>query len=540
MTKIRLLLIAILILSFALRVFEIDLNPPAVYGDEIAFAWNAYSVIKTGADEYGASYPLQFRSYDDYKAPVPVYLLIPFIKVLGLNALAIRLPISIAGMLTVLVTYLLTKHVLNKKVALVAAFLLAISPWHVHLSRGFFEATLALLPFLLGLYLFFINKGRKSYIFFSGFFLVLSMYTYFSPRILVPLFVIFLAFYARKYWNYWNRSLAFFFIAVILFFSLPIIKLSIVDKGLSRFQKLSGDQDIAIAKIVNQERNTSTLPTPIKEIVHNKGVIWLREVKNNYIEHFSPNFWYLYGDNSLRYFTGNMGMFYLIELPFLLLGIYTIAKKEKRTGVFILGWLLLAPIPAAIVGRSFALRSIAMLPAPMILTAYGLIVLYSKLKQISYAKLSAVVFVLIVAGFGFTLGRQLLTYYYEYPVYAATWWGWENKALVEYARSNNDKFDHIFITNFYSGSPMAYAFYTEYDPVLYRQAMNNPVAIGDRRLINMGKYYFGSLDIDPNRVQLGIVPPKSLYLARPEEPEGNIAVRSPSDGRVIFSVHIFP
>ena len=43
----------------------------------------AYSILKTGRDEYGSPFPLLFRSFDDYKAPIPVYLLVPVFKFFG-------------------------------------------------------------------------------------------------------------------------------------------------------------------------------------------------------------------------------------------------------------------------------------------------------------------------------------------------------------------------------------------------------------------------------------------------------------------------
>ena len=80
MQKLGYIIIGIVILSLFLRSYNLANNPPALYGDELSFAWNAWNILKTGTDEFGVKMPLQFRAFDDYKAPIPVYLLVPFIN----------------------------------------------------------------------------------------------------------------------------------------------------------------------------------------------------------------------------------------------------------------------------------------------------------------------------------------------------------------------------------------------------------------------------------------------------------------------------
>ena len=113
----KVLLILVLMLSIFLRVFKIGSYPATLYGDEQAFAWNAFNILKTGQDEYGIAYPLQFRSFNDYKAPIPVYLLVPFIRIFDLNSYSIRLPIVIASVITVYFVYLLTRQFFGYKIS---------------------------------------------------------------------------------------------------------------------------------------------------------------------------------------------------------------------------------------------------------------------------------------------------------------------------------------------------------------------------------------------------------------------------------------
>ncbi len=537
--KRKIFIFLIIGVAFFLRVYRLESFPPTLYGDEQAFAWNAYNILLTGEDEYGNPYPLQFRSFDDYKAPIPVYLLVPFIKILGLNAFAIRLPIAIAGTLTVLVTYYLSKLFLNSKTSIMVCFLMAISPWHTHLSRGYFEAALALLWFVLGVYFYVKSRGNLKLILLSILFFSFSLYSYFTPRILIPFFLIFLSFYIKYVLPNSSRNtlrniiIGIFFLFII---SLPLIRLTLFDKGLSRFNKLIETNNEIVNSTVNRERYASNLPPNWRIFFHNKITVWYRLIKNNYLEHLSINFWYIYGDNSLRYFTGNMGMFYLLELPFFLIGLYMLWREKRNTAILFIGWILLAPLPAAIVGRSFAVRSLSMLPAPFIFVSYGLYKSFSILTgKLKHKNLFPAV---VATGYVLFLGVLLIRYYLEYPVYAATWWGWENKAALDYAKKRESDYEKIFISDFYTGAPLAFAVYNAYDPREFRKAINNPITMADNRhLIKLGKYYFGSLDIDKERLESGIIPPKSLYIARPEEADSPETINAPDDNRIIFKIY---
>ncbi len=540
--KTRLFLILIIILAFTLRVWHLDKFPATLYGDEQSFTWNAYNILKLGQDEYGNPFPLQFKAFDDYKAPIPVYLLVPFIKLFGLNTFSIRLPVAIISTLSIVAAFFLIRIFLGYKISLLATFLFAISPWHIHLSRGYFEATISLLFFICAIFYFLKNPIKSSNLILSVIFFALTLYSYFTPRILLLVFIPFLIWFHHKYFsssNYGNplpsKKMYIFCIFLFGLLVLPLVKMTLFDQGLSRFTKLQSSMNQIITETVIRERSATNLQSFWKNVFHNKGIVWARLVKNNYFEHLSLNFWYLYGDNSLRYFTGNMGMFYIAEMPFLLIGIYKLWLEKRKTAVFFLGWILLAPIPAALVGRSFALRSIAMLPAPFIFVSYGI---KSVIDIISKKRINVLFKLIISSVFTISLGSLLIRYYLEYPVYAATWWGWENKAAIDYAKSNENMYENIFISDFYSGGPLSYAVYNSIDPLVYRHAVNNPIILADgRKMIRIRKYYYGSFDLDKVRLNQKIIPPKSLYIGRPEESKGEDEIIAPDDGRLIFVVH---
>ena len=59
-------LILILVIAVLLRFWQIN-TLPSLNPDEAALGYNAYSLLKTGKDEHGISWPLHFKSFSDYK-----------------------------------------------------------------------------------------------------------------------------------------------------------------------------------------------------------------------------------------------------------------------------------------------------------------------------------------------------------------------------------------------------------------------------------------------------------------------------------------
>src|SRR3990170_1032555 len=135
----KIILIAIVLLAAVLRFWQLD-SYPALNADEAAVGYNAYSLIQTGKDEHGNTWPVHFQSFNDYKPGLYFYLVLPFVKILGLNEWAVRIPNAALGTLTVLAIYLLIKELKignsldfkNLKLGIeeIGAFMLAISPWH--------------------------------------------------------------------------------------------------------------------------------------------------------------------------------------------------------------------------------------------------------------------------------------------------------------------------------------------------------------------------------------------------------------------------
>ncbi|MBU4431115.1 hypothetical protein KKB16_03350, partial [Patescibacteria group bacterium] len=64
--KTKIILLLITLTAFFIRIYKTNSYPPLLW-DETAIGYNAYSILKTGKDEYGEFLPLIFKSFGDYK-----------------------------------------------------------------------------------------------------------------------------------------------------------------------------------------------------------------------------------------------------------------------------------------------------------------------------------------------------------------------------------------------------------------------------------------------------------------------------------------
>ncbi len=169
--NLRLIQIIIVLLAALLRFYQLDTNPPSLTWDEAAWGYNAYSLGVSGTDEFWKFLPLDYiESFGDFKPPVYAYLGILLVKIFGLTEFAVRFPSAFFGVLTVIMTYFLVLRIFsdskNKyKYALIAMSILAISPWHILLSRAAFEANVASFFIISGIYAFLHGIQEKSWIF---------------------------------------------------------------------------------------------------------------------------------------------------------------------------------------------------------------------------------------------------------------------------------------------------------------------------------------------------------------------------------------
>lgn len=487
------ILVVIIVLASLLRIIGLDKVPPSLNWDEVSMGYSAFSILKTGRDEWGELMPLLFRSFGEWKSPVYIYLIVPFIKVFGLNAWGVRLPAAIAGILAVYLTYLLGKKLYSDKVGLWAAFFLAVSPWHLMLSRPGYEASVALMLLLLGIYtlLLAIDSRTFKYWIISGVAFGLGPHTYNSAKVVVPLIVILLVWQLRKRIIF--RGLAVFGL-VLLLFATPLLIGLVSGKSQERYKQVGITTDAELTTNFYEYRKTFPAPAFLNRLIFSKYSYFVVKGVENWVSYFSPTFLLTEGGPRPQHNIPYRGVLYFSEIILIFYGLSSLKKYSgiARSLPFIL--ISLGFIPAALTKDAFhVLRSIMTLPGWQLLAGLGIV----NLQNTRFKYLRFVYWLLIIEVVIF-----VMTYFLWYPKAFAKDWQYGYSEAVKYAEAHKDKYNNIIFTKWYGEPQLFLAFYGKLDPSIYQQEnikLKRYEELGlpwldQLDVYKIGKYSFQSVD----------------------------------------------
>lgn len=524
----------ILIIAAFFRLPFLNSHMPSLYGDEIAIGYNAFSIVKTGRDEFGRFLPLQFQSWGDQKNPIYIYAVALTQLITGPTPASVRLPSAVAGIFAVYLTYRLVLLLnLSRTVALISAFLLTVTPWHLHLSRGGYEANLAL---TFGLASVVALLSKKHFI--SALYLALGAYTYYTTKLFLPALLLSVWIYLNwgtpiKKWVY--SFIKYWLLVVVL--ALPALYLMLFQNGQARFNAINIFKNPLVVNQVERGRNFfDNNHSPLAKITENRWVYHFQEFVGYYFDNFSGQFLFVGGDSNVRYGLANHGMLYLLDAPIILAGLFLLYAKNRRAFTFLVVWLLLAPLPTSLVGKAYGLRSLVMLPIPQIFAGYALSTWFVSHKKSFLLRIGITIFLILYL---LSISNWLFRYIYQYPSYGRYWYDSPMKEAIDYAKERENQYDQIIITQHYGETSMYFAFYNQIDPKVYKAAKENKLTVDGVPMIKIGKYYFG--DIRPKgSIEKMDLPRNTLILVQPyfEYSEGTIKARD--DGRPIFQVFGFP
>lgn len=186
------LAIAVIFLGCFARLIYIDIYPVGLNQDEASSAYDAWSVLNYGIGRNEESYPVHFIAWGSGQNALYAYLMIPFIQILGLTNLAIRLPMALIGCISLLVFYHFMKSAFNDKKALIFTFIFAIFPWHLMKSRWGLESNLFPDLILWATYaLYYGITNKKNWcIWLSSIIFGLSTYSYGTSYFYVPVAIL--------------------------------------------------------------------------------------------------------------------------------------------------------------------------------------------------------------------------------------------------------------------------------------------------------------------------------------------------------------
>lgn len=455
----------VLIIAFFFRFYKLGTTPNGLYVDEAGQGYSAYSILKTGKDEFGKTLPFVFRSMTDFRTPVYTYVIVPFIKTLGLTMFAVRLPSAIFGFLIIPVFYLLILELTQKKsLALISSIILSISPWHLVYSRGAYETNLSLFFLVLGCYLLFRSFKKNYLIIFSAASFAVSLVAYQSERIIIPLILAVIFFKYKKIFLD-KKFINYLFLAIIIgvLVSLPVILIA----NTSGFWARANGLNIFSNLKHYPEGFLTNYKGTLNFLINGRWFLSVREFFGLYMSYLSPRFMFLLGDYEKRTSFPELSTFFVWQFPFYIWGLARLIKERKWKDFkfFAFTSLLIFPIPAAITWDPYStIRSLPLIIPQISIISYGIYDVFTLMEGKYRRNLSYLVFVTLIV---YSIAKLYSSIFVLNDYYRQKYWdwGWQNVAQ-EIAKLNPSL--PVIVDNPRGDVYLQLAFFLKYDPVKYQ------------------------------------------------------------------------
>lgn len=291
------ILLVFLLLIFITRIYKFGEIPNFIGVDEAGAAYDAYCLFEYGVDRYLNSFPVYLINFGGGQSALYAYATIPFIKLIGANIIAYRLPELLFFLMGIVVCYILANKMKDKKIALLYTFLIIICPWNIEASRQGLDCNLLAPMFMLDVLLL-VTANKNWHYIVAGLAIGVTLYTYCLAWILIPVFLLIYIIYTL-----WVKKINFKQVILlgipIALLATPLIYLILLNKGYAT-------------------RTNFGIFTIPKLFFFRQGEISIK----NLLE---------YGGYSLKtIFTDSRGI-YLVELPFLLVGIVVGIKEFVKS-----------------------------------------------------------------------------------------------------------------------------------------------------------------------------------------------------------------
>lgn len=382
LTTIEKLMLLIIVVAIFFRFFQIGQIPVSTYWDETAMMVDLKAVLATGQDMHGLSwFQTIYPSYGDYKLPFYIWLSLIPSWLLGVSPMALRLVSAVAGVVTIVIAAGIGRRIaelgqfsvkIKRLLPLTISLAVAISPWSFMFSRTAFEGHVSQVLLAGAVLLLLSTPGRWWRTIMASFLGALSIYAYYATRfvwfpvaILGGLLLVSLSKRQELKKLLIQLLLAITLSAVLL---IPLLTspwyqpMQQFRLGTSSILNPAPDQNQ-----INQIRAWSS-NSRLSRVFFNQEVALAQALIQNYSAHLNLKTLFLSGDSNLRHSTTHHGLFLLpMALP-LLIGLFVLSKKARLL-IFLVGWWLVALLPASVpLDVPHALRSLnAMVPISVIM-----------------------------------------------------------------------------------------------------------------------------------------------------------------------------
>lgn len=489
--KLNWVIIIILLIATVLRIYDIEKN--SMYGDELTIGLDSYSLLRTGGyDQTGAFLPLTFSMGAGRPAGY-VYGTIPFVAIFGPTNLGVRGLSLASGILLIVVMFLLGRKLFNYQVGVTAAFLTAISPWDINISRGGFETHFALLLSVLSILALLYIKNRPWLLVASAVFFILAINTYPTYKLTLPLIILSALYFLRhEIWKLVRDKKLIVVIAVLLIFSALTISLyqTFYAGSESRFSSINifSDSDIkkAMDEKISYERGMLSDQPKVVNIFHSRYIEYFNLYIQNYFQTLSPDFIFVNGDRNPRHNMSLSGGFYLVEIVLIGLGLGYLFRRKHPWLMFLILWIIIAPIPTALLRETHALRSLILLPPLLVLSSVGLSVIFNLNKRYRYVSLTVVGLLFAVQ---FLIIAEKL--YISSPLQFGRFWSASGNMVAQKALEAKSRYDYVIISVRIPDIEYSYPILAQVEPKLIIEQNKNRFNLNGYDVKKFDNVYIG-------------------------------------------------
>lgn len=467
-------LLFVLIIASVFRLVWLDSIPSGFDMDEVQVGYNAYSILKTLRDENGRLLPVHTSFFNESRPMLSMYLTAASIAVFDLSVFAVRVTGAALGVTSVFLTYLLVKLLFqNYKLSLLVSGLLAISPWHVILTRSTADGAIGLTFMLLSSVwlVLWISKGKAKFLFLIYLSWVMTFFAYIGARPIIFLHAVFWIIALAATGD--RKKAGTLTILVLIFAILPTYLTVRSGEGLARYQQIgnitwkAAEARLAVPFL---EDGQTRFPLLATRLFHNKLENSLREFLREYTKYVNGNFLFIQGGFPIRYVIPEQSLEYWFEVPFFLIGLFTLLRRPSRSGIFAIFWFMAGALPAALTTEDSPnlQRSVFMLPGLQIITVIGAAALANAIR-----KRSIVMKRLLAAGFlilgSWEVGRFVHQSVIHQPIHEPWHRNVQFPQIVAYVTEVEKNYNKVVISKSGTEPYLYFLFFGKVDPTVGQQ-----------------------------------------------------------------------
>lgn len=390
-------LAAVLAAGIALRTIDLGRVPPGLNQDEACNGYDAWSMLRTGRDQHGNRFPILIQAFNDYRMPLFDYSLTIPLALFGLHPASVRLGAALWGIAGLLAMAVLAALLIGLRGAVIAVFLMAVSPWHLPLSRFGIETITASATVTIAMACFFaaVRLRHGRWLLAAGLAFGVSLYSYSITKAFVPPIMAWLAVvYWRELRPLRRYAAGGLLIATVCAIPQAALLLSHGTATMARFEQISSMHRL-----------------PWSAGLERFAIGWLSV--------FSPGYLFLRGSPDVQLHPPGFGELLSVQSAMIFLGLCSLGvPRYRRPVIFLLGWLALGALPAALISPLYhPLHSVLVLAPLTLLSALGMVFLFDFAELAPSLRLALASIILLLA---IIQGVRFVTFYFgRYPAIAA-------------------------------------------------------------------------------------------------------------------------